>query len=455
MLLLIAVLILRAWYVEGLVFSCRTMSGSMAETLLGTHRRVVCDDCGHRFVCGSDIQPIVPLACCPNCGYEHNDLKTLPDVPGDGLLINKSIFRLRRPRRWEVVAFRHPQHAGHVQIKRVVGLPGEKVQIRHGDVYINGRIQRKSLSQQRATAVPVHDAGFRATRKPTPPLRWQGAGSNSQWGSCGRDFAHPATENEKTIDWLEYRHWRRLPIMLRGFDEDECEVREQPVTDLSGYNQNISRREEQISRTAELMLSFTLMEASGAGGLFIRASDGSEQFQVRIDPGRGCYSVRQNDKSLIPEEELPHDANNLTIEVSLFDRQFLLAFDGKVVLAWPYCPSQPNPPPSSRPFAVGVQGLRVTIRDLRVYRDVYYTHPVGVRGRWGLDEPVALADDEYFVLGDNSPISDDSRTWPQHPAVPDKLLVGKPLAVHFPVRKINFGWWVIQVPDPARIRYIQ
>ena len=49
----------------------------------------------------------------------------------------------------------------------------------------------------------------------------------------------------------------------------------------------------------------------------------------------------------------------------------------------------------------------------------------------------------------------DSRTWPEGTAVPAKLLVGKPLIVHFPARHVELGGWSFQVPDPTKIRYIR
>jgi len=97
----------------------------------------------------------------------------------------------------------------------------------------------------------------------------------------------------------------------------------------------------------------------------------------------------------------------------------------------------------------------VVLGDVKVYRDVYYTHPIGSEARWGLAEPVRLADHEYFVLGDNSPVSDDSRTWPERGAVDAKLLVGKPLAVLYPAQDVEWGPWHFQVPNPARMRYIR
>jgi len=86
---------------------------------------------------------------------------------------------------------------------------------------------------------------------------------------------------------------------------------------------------------------------------------------------------------------------------------------------------------------------------------VYYSRPIGVRARWGIDRPYRLGPDEYFVLGDNSPASDDSRSWPSGPGVPSEMLIGKPLAVLFPAR--SAGWFGVrfQLPDLPRIRYIR
>jgi signal peptidase I len=449
-LLLAALLLLRTWCVQGVVVPCRVSGDSMAETLLGVHREVVCVDCGYPFACGSDPPPVRPRAVCPNCGYAGNDLASQPDLAGDGVLLQKSVFRFRAPRRWELAAFASPRDAAKMLVKRVVGLPGESIRIEDGHVYVDGQVPRKTLSEQRAMRVPVYDANYAPTRGLALPARWQGEGRQSQWGSAGGRFVRPAASSDQPpIDWLFYTHWRRA-----GGNDNE--VREEPITDECAYNQALPRRVEDFHAVTDVMLSLRLVETFGQGSLVIRASDGRGDFQVWLDAGASLYKVLQNGRPVpAASGKLPRAPEGMLIEVSLFDQQLLLAFDGRTAVTWPYDPSERPLRPTARPLAVGSQGLGVVVRDLRVYRNVYYTRPVGFEGRWGLDKPIRLGPDQYFVLGDNSPISDDSRTWPDGPAVDAKLLIGKPLIVLFPARRVSWFGWALQVPDLTRIRYVR
>lgn len=54
------------------------------------------------------------------------------------LLIDKLKYRFGSPARGDVVVFRNPQHSGDLYIKRIIGEPGEKVEIKGGDIYIDG-----------------------------------------------------------------------------------------------------------------------------------------------------------------------------------------------------------------------------------------------------------------------------------------------------------------------------
>lgn len=56
------------------------------------------------------------------------------------IMVNKLTYRFSDPRRGDVIIFDPPFSSSYPFIKRVVGLPGETVEIRHGDIYINGRL---------------------------------------------------------------------------------------------------------------------------------------------------------------------------------------------------------------------------------------------------------------------------------------------------------------------------
>ena len=57
---------------------------------------------------------------------------------GERLLVDKVTYRLREPMRGEIVVFGYPKEPRRKFIKRVVGLPGDIVEIRNRTLYING-----------------------------------------------------------------------------------------------------------------------------------------------------------------------------------------------------------------------------------------------------------------------------------------------------------------------------
>lgn len=65
---------------------------------------------------------------------------------GDIVLINRIVYDARKPKRGEIIAFRpNGNENAHYCIKRVVGLPGETVQIKDGKIYIDGKKREEDL----------------------------------------------------------------------------------------------------------------------------------------------------------------------------------------------------------------------------------------------------------------------------------------------------------------------
>lgn len=84
---------------------------------------------------------------------------------GDFILVNKFAYGLRlpvvkakildvgKPKRGEVAVFT-PPHNPRYFIKRIVGLPGDRVSYRRGQLKINGDLIPSKLSAQESTSVP-------------------------------------------------------------------------------------------------------------------------------------------------------------------------------------------------------------------------------------------------------------------------------------------------------------
>ena len=59
-------------------------------------------------------------------------------MTGDRIFGNRLAYVLGDPQRFDIVIFRYPDDESQLFIKRIIGLPGETVEIRNGSIYING-----------------------------------------------------------------------------------------------------------------------------------------------------------------------------------------------------------------------------------------------------------------------------------------------------------------------------
>jgi signal peptidase I len=442
-------------------------TGSMAPTLLGNHKELTCPNCSYRFVVGLDEEERAGRAICPNCGSE--DLEKQPAVvsSGDRLLVQKFLYDFRSPQRWEVVVFHYPGDPSQAYVKRVVGLPGESIQILGGNIFINGRIARKTLREQCAMRVLVYDDDYRprdSDRYPRWHFRRERASRRSPilasgWHAEPRRFVHEANPDESNdlIDWLEYHHW----------EPDRWKYG--AVHDYFSYNGGDLRGEHPV---LDLMFEANLTPGSDAQQIVVRmGSSGSDRFLITLPvAGQGEPQVQRNAS---PPLELMHldrallaaltPGRTVHLEASVVDRRLLVALDGRLL----FDPIDFDDPsagfgrePDEYPLAVGIRGGGLEVSGLRIFRDVYYTETLANTPRHprAVDEPLKLGPNQFFVLGDNSPVSNDSRFWDSSPVVPGELLLGKPFLVHLPGQVIPlevFGRSVYWVPDPRKIRYIR
>ena len=58
-------------------------------------------------------------------------------MTGDRLIANRLSYKLSKPERYDIVVFKFPDDESKLYIKRIIGQPGDTVNIRNGHVYIN------------------------------------------------------------------------------------------------------------------------------------------------------------------------------------------------------------------------------------------------------------------------------------------------------------------------------
>ena len=68
---------------------------------------------------------------------------------GDNLIVDKITYRFSDPKRFDIIVFPFKLEANTYYIKRIIGLPGETVQIDlEGNIYINGEVLEESYGRE-------------------------------------------------------------------------------------------------------------------------------------------------------------------------------------------------------------------------------------------------------------------------------------------------------------------
>lgn len=399
----LAAILVNTWFVEGLFVPLVVSGGSMAPALLGAHRGWQCAACGQSFACNLESLPADGASAkCPHCGAA-NDAARGANAPGDRVLVDRSAFLWRPPRRWETVVVRSPEDPQMLCVKRVVGLPGEVVDIVEGDVRIDGDVTPKDLATLRAMAVTV--SGLEATR------RWQPENA-AAWRLKDGWFVHDARADD-SIAWLSYHHEEPALRGTRGA--------EQAILDASAYDQNESRL---LNEVDDVILRLEI-ETSGSGFVHLRVACRGDDFRVSLDAASEAIELVHNGRPAggSVAAGTPGDVVEMParLELVVADHRVQCALGGRLVLEYDYEP-QASAGEGGRVLAVGASGGKVRVRNLEVLRDVYYTTAAAGRG-----VQYRLGKGEYFLLGDNSPHSLDSRMWSTSGGVSGRLLVGPAL----------------------------
>lgn len=130
----------------------------------------------------------------------HSMEATLHD--GDNLIVDKLSYRFRDPKRFEIVVFPYRHKENTYYIKRIIGLPGETVQVKDGYVYIDG----EKLDENYGLEV-MEDAGIAAEPIELGEDEYFVLGDNRNHSSDSRDPSVGILHRDELIGRAWIRIW--------------------------------------------------------------------------------------------------------------------------------------------------------------------------------------------------------------------------------------------------------
>jgi signal peptidase I len=424
----------------------------------------------------------------------------LPFLPGSG-----------PPERWDVVVFRYPEEPEVSYIKRLVGLPGETIRIYHGDVYVKSSgsdkfvLARKPLRHQSAMQINVYDDRHRPKALSDKP-EWQRWGREaSGWKLVDPSISRYEADGSAKDEWVELRYQHLVP----DAEQWESILDDRPlshapratlITDFYSYNTNMSADYSNMLDDVQRDQEGAWMQPHWVGDLTLHtyleigktSADASVRFELvkagiphrcTIDLKSGTAVVTRGADELCKWETPIKGQGRYQVEFANVDDHLSLIVDGRPVggQGIEFDSNQPVPVPTAAdlsPVAIAARNAAAIASDLVLKRDIYYTQMPG-RIDYGvvwedrfprtgrelfdfLSDPsrfsgianvrsseYEIGPDRYFMMGDNSPRSKDSRGWGNDDAawdttdrkrweVPRQLLTGKAFYVYWP-HGVPFG----------------
>lgn len=383
----------------------------MAPHVWGPSQFCTCDRCGQSWrIVAETYSQTIPLNC-PNCQLP---CEAGPINPGD-LVVAQAVDSDATVRRLQCVIFgssrfdsesKKPLDSNPWNCKRVWGLPGEEIDLKNGELVIDGKHYQKSMAELLEVAIPVCSLPEdRFSYWQFYPRTTEG---EKRIENSTRESMKPpehASKDNRTIPLM----WREGDRVVWCYNQNEPRIlgatndlstltstieavgreRCQSVFDDYVFDHSTPRR---LSAVDDLLTIIDLEDSQTTTDavLEIRSTYKREQFSFELD--------------LKPKEHQPRQ-----IAFAVFDHQIQVSVgfsDGQFEL-YKMQGGRPVESPVTTMELVVKRG-QIGAQSLHVLRDLYLQQ--NERDPANFDSsPVLLGSNEFFVMGDNLPISQDSR----------------------------------------------
>lgn len=383
----------------------------MAPHLWGPSRICTCGRCGQSWrIAAETYSPTIPVKC-PNCNVP---CEAGPIAPGDQ--VEAQAIDSNAPiRRLQCVIFGSSKIARDTtktfegdsgNCKRVWGLPGEEINFEDGELTIDGKLYQKSLDELLEVAIPVcslPEDRFSYWR--FYPREAEGETKRENPTSDGQKTPELASTVERSIPlvwregdrvvWCYNQNYQQnpgastdlstMPTTIESVSQAKC----QSVIDDYVFDHSTPRR---LSAVDDLLTIINLEDSqtSTDAVLEIRSTYKREQFSFELD--------------LTPQKHQPRQ-----IAFAVFDHQIQgsIGFSDGKRENYKMQGGRPIESPVTT-IELFVKRGQIGAQTLQVLRDLYLQQ--NERDPANFDSsPVRLGANEFFVMGDNLPISQDSR----------------------------------------------
>ncbi|MGD2206833.1 MAG: signal peptidase I [Anaerolineae bacterium] len=136
----------------------------------------------------------------------------LPTLENDQfLVVNKLGYRLEEPQRGDIIVFRDPRDSDRKLIKRVIGLPGETVEVNTGQVIINGQVLQEPYIESTTR--------YSQPSRPIPQGQYFVLGDNRNNSSDSHNWGTLSEDKIVGKAWISYwppRLWGIIPHQIYG-----------------------------------------------------------------------------------------------------------------------------------------------------------------------------------------------------------------------------------------------
>jgi signal peptidase I len=347
----------------------------------------------------------------------------------DRILVDKTRYEITDPERWDIAVFRYPIRTRQNYVKRIVGVPEDRLRVAGGNIYqvapgSDGTDPAALTSLPRPQQVQAQHwkeifPARMAVQSQTRILDNALSGRGGEWREeDGSLIVKPRSERASAVlgypgpndSGLVNLVWDGYPVSVAR------QIKESPEV-LGIQPESIQDVRARFAVTPQSKLNALAVRLAISGRSLPR-----REFRLDVQDGQGRLVVEEDDKEVLASEpfEARFESGRATaVEFVHLDDHLTASIDGirvaeldtgafKTLVAIFPRSSEAGAGATLRIDLKSDREIRVD--DLRIDRDLHYL-PSMTSQREGTIEVIEVPPDHFFMMGDNTLQSVDSRDW--------------------------------------------